>query len=134
MRRRQSSYSPSSVAGSAFFRVASPWPQSILALSDDVPLARLLRQLPQRLEVEWIPNPSRVCAPLVVEETRAAVERGLFAGLQSASDGWVDRYVNRRLSPRLSRWLLRTPLTPNQVTLMSLVVGLMAALSFAQGG
>jgi phosphatidylglycerophosphate synthase len=62
------------------------------------------------------------------------VERGLFAGLQSASGGWVDRYVNRRLSPRLSYWLLRTPLTPNQVTLMSLVVGLIAAFSFAQGG
>jgi hypothetical protein len=126
--------SPSSLAGSAFFRVTGPWLQPILEASGDVPLSSLLRELPQRMEVEWIPNRHRVCAPLVVEENRAAVEHGLFAGLQSASDGWVDRYVNRRLSPWLSRWLLQTPLTPNQVTLMALVVGLMAALGFAHGG
>ncbi len=124
----------SSLDGSAFFRVRGPWLQPILEASGDVPLSRLLRKLPQRIEVEWIPNRSWVCAPMVVEENRAAVERGLFAGLQSASDGWVDRYVNRRLSPWLSRWLLRTPLTPNQVTLMALVMGLMAALSFSHEG
>jgi phosphatidylglycerophosphate synthase len=61
------------------------------------------------------------------------VERGLLRGLDSASDGWVDRYLNRKVSPWLSRRLLRTPLTPNQVSLLALGIGLVAALSFTHG-
>jgi phosphatidylglycerophosphate synthase len=70
----------------------------------------------------------------VGEANRAAVERGLFRGLESSSDGWVDRYVNRQLSPWFSRRFLRVPLTPNQVTLIALAIGLLAAFCFARGG
>lgn len=116
------------------FRAAGPWVRSLLEASGDVQLSTVLTDLPRRGAVEHVPNNGRLCAPVVVEDNRDRVERELFVGLQSPFDGWVDRYINRKLSPCLSRWLLRTPLTPNHVTLISLAVGLIAALSFAAEG
>lgn len=118
----------------AVFRVAGPWLRQLLDTSGNVPLSVALSALPQRRNVEYVANNGRLCAPVVGKHNREGVERQLFVGLQSSSDGWVDRYVNRQLSRFFSRWLLRTPLTPNHVTLISLAIGLMAALSFAWGG
>ena len=39
-------------------------------------------------------------------------------------DGIVSRYVNRRVSHPISRWLARTPATPNQVSVASFVIAL----------
>jgi phosphatidylglycerophosphate synthase len=69
----------------------------------------------------------------VSDANRTAVERGLFKGLESALDGWVDRYLNRQLSPWFSRQFLRMPLTPNHVTFIACIIGLLAAISFAHG-
>jgi phosphatidylglycerophosphate synthase len=101
--------------------------------ASDVPLSSLLYGLPQRDDIEHIPHRGLVCAPAVSAANRTAVERGLLRGLESASDGWVDRYVNRRLSPWFNRWFLRLPMTPNQVTLLALALGLLAALCLARG-
>lgn len=48
-------------------------------------------------------------------------------------DGLVDRYFNRKLSSRLTPWLVKTPLTPNQITLISVGVGLVSAFFFWLG-
>lgn len=42
-------------------------------------------------------------------------------------DGPVSRYLNRRLSRPLARYAARTPLTPNQISVISLLVALLAA-------
>jgi phosphatidylglycerophosphate synthase len=127
---------PQTVATSAvpFFRVRGPWLRSIVETAGEVALSALLHDLSRRGDVGCIPNRGLVCAPVVGEANRAAVERGLFRGLESSSDGWVDRYVNRKLSPWFSGRFLRAPLTPNQVTLMALAIGLLAAFCFARGG
>ena len=39
-------------------------------------------------------------------------------------DGLVSRYVNRRVSRPMSRWLAKTPATPNQVSVASFVIAL----------
>ncbi len=49
-------------------------------------------------------------------------------------DGLVDRYFNRKLSGHLTRWFLKTSLTPNQITLISFAVGLTAGVFFWRGG
>lgn len=46
----------------------------------------------------------------------------------------MDHYVNRRLSGPLTRWFLKTSLTPNQITLLSFGVGLLSAFFFGMGG
>jgi phosphatidylglycerophosphate synthase len=114
-----------------FFRVSGAWFQPLVRASDAVALSSLLRDLPQHSDSERIPNRGLVCAPVVSEGNRAAVERGLFRGLESSSDGWVDRHLNRKLSPWFSRRFLRLRLTPNQVSLIALLIGLLAAFSFA---
>ncbi len=49
-------------------------------------------------------------------------------------DGLVDRYFNRKLSSHLTRWLMKTPATPNQITILSFLVGLLSAFFFWRGG
>ena len=121
------------MAAAPFFRVSGAWVRSVAQASGDVALSALLCAVPRHSDSERIPNRGLVCAPAVGEADRAAVERGLFRRLESSSDGWVDRYLNRKLSPWFSRRLVGTPVTPNQVTLIACAIGLLAAISFAHG-
>ena len=41
--------------------------------------------------------------------------------------------MNRALSKILTVWLLKTPLTPNQVTLISLGFGVLSGVLFSKG-
>jgi phosphatidylglycerophosphate synthase len=125
---------PPELASSAvpFFRLSGPWVQSLVATSHDVTLSALVSSLPQRCDVECLPHGGLVCMPVVGLADRGTVERRLLRSLQNSTDGWVDRYLNRRLSPWFSRRLLQLPLTPNQVTLMAFVIGILAAISFAR--
>jgi len=63
-----------------------------------------------------------------------AVERELLLSLENPRDGQVDTYFNRKVSRPITRWLLRTSLTPNQVTVLSCLVGILGALCFFPGG
>ena len=48
-------------------------------------------------------------------------------------DGVISRYLNRPLSTRLSALLVRTPLTPNQISLLSFFLAVLSAVAFALG-
>jgi CDP-L-myo-inositol myo-inositolphosphotransferase len=50
------------------------------------------------------------------------------------NDGPVSRYINRAVSVRISRYLTRLPVTPNQISLVSFLCSLIAAGLFALGG
>ena len=125
---------PSPRCEAAFFRVSGAWLQPLVEASGDRALSSLLGDLPRREGIECIPNRGLVCASAVGKAQRAAIEHGLLKGLKSASDGCVDRYLNRNLSPWLSHWFLHLPLTPNHVTLVALTIGLLSAVCFAHGG
>ena len=83
-------------------------------------------------------------APTVVASGLAAVvdgpeaarqtELSFWASLDNPADGLVDRYINRPLALPFIRYLVQTPIRPNQVTFISLVIGLLGAWSFARGG
>ncbi|MBM4321097.1 MAG: CDP-alcohol phosphatidyltransferase family protein, partial [Deltaproteobacteria bacterium] len=74
------------------------------------------------------------------DEARA--ERMLLRSLVKPADGVISRHINRKLSLSLSRWLARTPLRPNHVTAVVLLLGLASGplaargdhLGFALGG
>jgi phosphatidylglycerophosphate synthase len=123
----------SMMAITPFFRVSGAWLRSVVRASGDVALSVLLCDVPQHRDSERISNRGLVCAPAVSDTNRPAVERGLFRGLENSSDGWVDRYLNRKLSAWFSRRFVRMPVTPNQVTLIACAIGLLAAMSFARG-
>ncbi|MBI2846185.1 MAG: NTP transferase domain-containing protein [Chloroflexi bacterium] len=60
-------------------------------------------------------------------------EELLLERLGKPRDGVVSRNLNRRVSRPLSRFLVRTPVTPNQVSLLAFILGLFSALLFATG-
>lgn len=60
-------------------------------------------------------------------------EKALLGRLVKPTDGWVSRYINRPISTRLSRWLVRTPVTPNMVTIITFLTGLAGAWSVLDG-
>ncbi|HIE53846.1 MAG TPA: CDP-alcohol phosphatidyltransferase, partial [Chromatiaceae bacterium] len=71
-------------------------------------------------------------------DDEAALERAEKALLSRARgkdrDGPVSRWLNRAVSIRLSRWLVRLPVTPNQISLFSFALSLAAAGLFMVGG
>ncbi len=74
--------------------------------------------------------------PIDVTDAASAqrAERALFRSLRKPADGWTSRWLNRYLSLALSRWLVRTPLRPNQVSVAILGIGLCGAWLASRGG
>lgn len=66
------------------------------------------------------------------EELRRA-EQLLRQRLVKPRDGVVSRYLNRPLSTRLSPLLVRTSVTPNQITVASFLMSALAGFTFALG-
>lgn len=50
-----------------------------------------------------------------------------------ASDTFIDKYFNRKISVYITAVLLRTPLTANHVTIINTFIGATAAFFFAKG-
>ena len=70
--------------------------------------------------------------PLIVatSEDIPAAERRLLGSLVKDTDGFMTRHVDRRISLQISRRLAPTGITPTQVTVISLVIGLLGASFF----
>jgi 1L-myo-inositol 1-phosphate cytidylyltransferase / CDP-L-myo-inositol myo-inositolphosphotransferase len=70
--------------------------------------------------------------PMVVatsEDIRLA-ERRLLRGLVKQTDGFMARHFDRRISLEISRRLALTAVTPNQITMVSIAIGLCGAPFF----
>jgi CDP-L-myo-inositol myo-inositolphosphotransferase len=67
-------------------------------------------------------------------DARAAAESLLYDSLRKPTDGPMSRLLERRLSLAVTRRLAATDVTPNQMTAVSVGVGVAAAASFAQPG
>jgi phosphatidylglycerophosphate synthase len=76
-----------------------------------------------------------LCIPVPDAPAAAAAERALIqqlAALTADSDGPIAR-LDRAVSTRLSRYLVRTPLRPNHITTIGTAVGFLGAWALAQG-
>jgi phosphatidylglycerophosphate synthase len=108
-------------------RAAALW-GSIAAgrpLGDDLPRA-LKEDGPMPVGRGW-------CRRVRGAQDAAAAEARLWSSLGSPIDSGLDRTVHRRLSRPVSRLAVAAGLTPNQVTLASLLVGLGAVWGFWRG-
>jgi phosphatidylglycerophosphate synthase len=99
-----------------------------------------LHRLVTRGDTEMVRIASIGCLPFVLDgrpgELREA-ERRLASGLRHESaekDAPLARWLDRRLSWRISYRLAYTPVTPNMVTIASTAVGLLSAWLFASPG
>jgi phosphatidylglycerophosphate synthase len=74
-------------------------------------------------------------APVDVLDARVAgrVESALFRSLRKPQDGWTSRHLNRYCSLAISRLLVKTSLTPNQVSVGILAIGLAGAFIATRG-
>ncbi|MCC6669392.1 MAG: CDP-alcohol phosphatidyltransferase family protein [Polyangiaceae bacterium] len=74
--------------------------------------------------------------PIDVTDAASArrAERALFRALRKPQDGWTSRWLNRYVSLAISRFLVKTPLRPNQVSVGILAVGLFGAWLASRGG
>lgn len=74
-------------------------------------------------------------SPIDVVDAASArhAERSLFRALRKPQDGWTSRWLNRYVSLALSRFLVKTPLRPNQVSVGILAVGLVGAWLASRG-
>ena len=88
------------------------------------------------LDVQAPPSVAYSFAPIEVTSASVArrAERALFRSLRKPQDGWTSRHLNRYISLAISRWLVKTPLRPNQVSVGILGVGVLGAVLAAQGG
>ena len=68
------------------------------------------------------------------EALREAERRLMHDARSKSTDGPVARRLNRPLSGWLTRYLVRTPATPNQISVLSWVLSCIAAVLFASGG
>ena len=123
---------------------------------------RLPRRLPSHVEVRETQNPGALVAelkgqsedPIIVgadivrvqgnrldrgtrvvdRATRRAAEDAVFEDLMRGDLGLVARYLNKKISFRLTRYLLvHLPITPNMVTLLAGALGLYGAFLISTG-
>jgi phosphatidylglycerophosphate synthase len=114
-------------------RVTHILPQAI-ALATVAIEPGVVRTLPPfAAATPWTPPADALLRPVDDAAAGRAVARALFARLGRPGDGWFTRLVDRRVSRALTRLLLPTGVTPNQVTVASIVVGIVAGMLFATG-
>ena len=72
---------------------------------------------------------------VVDEPSRRAAEDAVYGALFRADLGFVARHLNKPLSVRFTRHVLvRSPITPNQITLFAAALGLAGCALMATGG
>lgn len=90
---------------------------------------RNLAEEPFSISVPWSFEPIDVADDAAAERA----ERALFNALRKPQDGWTSRWLNRYISLAISRWLVKTPLRPNQVSIIILAIGLGGAWLATRG-
>lgn len=60
-------------------------------------------------------------------------EKVLLSTTTKDTDGPISKYFNRRISGFLTRFLVKTPLGPNQITWSALIIGLLSGFFIAKG-
>jgi len=68
------------------------------------------------------------------EKAFKKAENILLANLKKTSDGPVSRHLNRPISIRISKYLLRKCITPNQISFFAFILSMLGALFFFLGG
>ena len=59
--------------------------------------------------------------------------KNLLQGSGLSNDSFMDKTITRFFSRQLTRFFLKTPLSPNMITILSLFIGLISAKFFLQG-
>jgi phosphatidylglycerophosphate synthase len=81
-------------------------------------------------EIERVPG--GWCVRALTAWDRRHAERRLLSGNGSVIDSWLDTNVHRRVSRLFTRWAVEIGLSPNMVSILSLLVGLGAVVCWTR--
>ena len=85
-------------------------------------------------KVKAVDVTNELCMEITSQETLQESKNKLYGLLSLSSDSPFSIHVSRKLSRLVSSVLVSLPITPNQITLLSLFIGLAACWFFLQGG
>jgi phosphatidylglycerophosphate synthase len=117
-------------AGAPVLRVTADTARRLVrALAAGEPLGTELMRHVEATRLKQV-TASGLCFCARARGDLAEADRLLYGGLGTDNDTGVDEYLHRRLSRGLTRVLVRTPATPNQVSVLSLSIGIGAVWAF----
>ena len=93
----------------------------------DESLSGGIRTLAQKRKVAAVEAVGLFWLDVDTPESRQHAERQLLEQLGKPTDGFVSRRFNRKISRQISRQLVKTPITPNQISLVTLLISLLSA-------
>ncbi len=102
--------------------------------SDDSSLSGGIRVLASKGKANTFDVKDNYWIDIDDEKTFKKAENKLLDTLKKTSDGPVSRYLNRPISTRITRHLLRIDITPNYVSFFSFILAMLGALFFFLGG
>jgi 1L-myo-inositol 1-phosphate cytidylyltransferase / CDP-L-myo-inositol myo-inositolphosphotransferase len=100
----------------------------LTAADPEAALRRTVAAAPQLAES----GPSSIDAACDAGASEAA--EALWQSCRKPVDGYVSRYLNRHISLAISRRIVDTPITPNQVSASCIMLGILSGVLAAQGG
>ena len=106
-------------------------PTLVEAIKEKAPPEELLQHLeeiPDREERVTIPESALIRAEKATD--RLPAEQALFANLIKSSESFLCRHFNRRISQAITKRLLYSRITPNFISIVSVLIGLGGALFF----
>jgi hypothetical protein len=114
----------------------TPSPPPPLVVDEDVvfDLAFARRALASGGPLRAVDASGSVFLPVTTAGERRAAERALLRSLIKPSDGPVSRHFNRRMSLAVTRLLLDTAVTPNQMTILANAIGALGVALVFHGG
>lgn len=97
-------------------------------------LSEAIQQLAKQKQARIFDIGKRYWQDIDTPEALQEAERVLLlAARKPATDGIVATYLNRKISGWISRWLVRLPVSPNQITYSSLILGLISSFLVSRG-
>ncbi len=103
-------------------------------LNDDSSLSGGIRVLAGRGKAKTFDIKDDYWIDVDDEKTYKLAEKKLLATLKKTSDGPISRHLNRPISTRITRYLLRTDITPNFISFLSFILCCIGAFFFFLGG
>ncbi len=104
------------------------------SVANSMCLQSLVNELAGRDKVKMVPFSDSYWMRLDSGENSAkAAEDLLFAHVGKTATGWISRNINSQFSLRTSRQLIKTPLTPNMISVLINIIGMMSGPFYAFG-
>lgn len=100
----------------------------------DYTLSGAVRQLAENGKAKTFDIEERFWIDIDDETAYKKAEQTLLKSLKKPTDGPISRYINRNISIRISKWLVKTKLTPNQISSISFLMCFLSAGFLSQSG